>query len=253
VRRGRLVFEARSPLSGRIRVVDAGAERLLVVGGAVLSVYPLDGDWARVRREYWWIALAMVTLPARSSALFVGLGGGTQLHLLHQRVHPRRLTVIERDPTIIRVAARCFALDAIPNLEVLCGDAAGIVPTLARTRRRFDFIMEDATYGDSVERSVELARGLARLVSARGVLVVNHHRHGHARQAAAALRPLFAEVRLRRVRREAENVLVCGTGPRTRGAPGTPQAPHRSGGPGAAGTPLDTRAAPRPRNGRGSA
>jgi hypothetical protein len=38
---------------------------------------------------------------------------------------------------------------------------------------------------------------------------VNRPRRGDARELAEALAPAFAEVRLRRVRREAENVLVC--------------------------------------------
>src|SRR5437867_481892 len=87
-RRGRTVFEAASRASGRIRVVDYRAERRLIVNGEILSVYPLDGDWSRVRREYWWRALAVTALPRRPSVLLVGLGGGTQIHLLHSLTRP---------------------------------------------------------------------------------------------------------------------------------------------------------------------
>src|SRR2546426_5491190 len=80
-RRSRTVFETRSRASERIRVVDYRVERRLLVSGEILSVYPLDGDWSRVRREYWWRALAAIELPPRPTALFVGLGGGTQIHL----------------------------------------------------------------------------------------------------------------------------------------------------------------------------
>jgi len=62
--------------------VDYRRERRLIVSGDILSVYPLDGDWSAVRREYWWQALATVPLPSRPAVLLVGLGGGTQLHLL---------------------------------------------------------------------------------------------------------------------------------------------------------------------------
>jgi spermidine synthase len=209
----RVVYQARSALSGRIRVVDVGRERRLLVGGAVLSALPRDGDWRGVRREYWWHALAAVEIPPRPAVLFVGLGGGTQLHLLQARVRPRRVTVIERDPVIVRVARRCFGLDAIPNLEFLCGEAQTIVPTLVRARRRFDFVMEDCTYGESRERSIPLAEDLARLLRPRGALVVNRHRRDHAWETADALGRLGVQVRLRHVRREAENVLVCGTRP----------------------------------------
>ena len=208
-RRSRTVFETESKISGRIRVVDYRRERRLVVSGSILSALPLDGNWRALRREYWWRALSSLPLPARSTALFVGLGGGTQLHLLARVTSPRAVTIIERDPEILRVAVRWFGLDALAPLEFLCAQAAVAVPALTRARRRFDFVMEDAAYGDDPERSLPLACALVPLVATGGGLVVNRHRRGDAQRLAEALAPSFAEVRLRRVRREAENVLVC--------------------------------------------
>lgn len=215
--RSRTVFEVRSPLSGRIRVVDHGRERRLMVRGDTLSVYPLDGDWSRLRREYWWQAVALAPGTERSSALLVGLGGGTQAHLLRRRCHPRLITLIERDPAIIRVATEWFGLGDLPRLEFLCGDARVVVPWLTRASRRFDFVMEDAAYADVPERSTPLAWSLVPLVAAGGTLVVNRHRRSDAHTLAAALRRRFEEVVLKRVRREAENVLVCARRPRTLG------------------------------------
>ena len=195
-------------------------ERRLIVRGDTLSVYPLDGDWSRLRSEYWSRALVAVPLPRRPAALFVGLGGGTQLHLLRRLVRPRALTVIERDPVILGVANEWFGLRGLGGIEFLCGEAAVAVPALARAGRQFDFVMEDATYGDEAERSLRLAEALVPLVAPGGSLVLNRHRRGDARAVARALRSRFREVRLRRVRREAENVLVCGARPvRRRGDP----------------------------------
>ena len=91
------MFEARSEGTGRIRVVDYRNERRLVVRGDILSVYPLDGDWSRVDGEYWSRALTRV--PPRPAVLLIGLGGGTQVHLLRRLARPRLITVIERDHT----------------------------------------------------------------------------------------------------------------------------------------------------------
>jgi len=212
-RRSRTVFETRSRASGRIRVVDYRVERRLLVSGEILSVYPLDGDWSRVRREYWWRALAAIELPPRPTALFVGLGGGTQIHLLERLARPRLITVIERDPVIVRVARDWFALDATGPMEILCADAAVAVRGLARAGRRFDFVMEDAAYGDEPERAAPLALGLAPLVSSHGSLVVNRHRRAGARGLVRVLRSRFGDVRLRQVSRGAENVLICARAP----------------------------------------
>jgi hypothetical protein len=217
----RVVLETRSPVSGRIRVIEDRRERRLVVAGETLSVYPLDGDWTPVRHEYWWHAVAVVTLPPRPSALLVGLGGGTQVHLLRALVRARRITIVERDPVIVQVACDWFGLGEVEGLEFLCEDAEVAVPALARAGRRFDFVMEDAAYADQVEDALPLVQALAGLVSPRGALVVNRHRRGPARRVANLLRPLFREVFERRVRSEAENVLICGQRPARRRASGS--------------------------------
>jgi len=179
------------------------------VSGETLSVFPLDGDWSRLGREYWWRALVAVELPPRPTALLVGLGGATQVHLLHRLAAPRLVTIIERDPTILRVAQRWFGLDAVGRLEVLCADAALAVPALARARRRFDFVMDDASYALAPDRAAPLALSLAPLVARGGTLVVNRHQAtDDAPRVAAALRKAFGNVRLHRGRRGEGNVLI---------------------------------------------
>jgi hypothetical protein len=223
VKRTRTVFETRSEASGRIRVLDDGRLRRLIVAGDTLSSYPIDGDWSRLAREYWWKAIEGVDVPPRPTVLMVGLGGGTQIHLVRRISRPRRITVIERDPVIVDVARVWFGLDAVPALEVCCGDAADLLPGLARLGRRFDFIMEDAAYGLEVEGAIDLARALAGLVSPRGTLVLNRHWRRDARQVRETLVPFFREVWMRRVKREGENVLIfCARPSTSRSAPRSP-------------------------------
>jgi spermidine synthase len=213
-RRSRTVFETRSRWAERIRVVDWRRERRLIVAGDILSVLPLDGDWSRVEREYWWRALAAVRLPGRPTALLVGLGGGTQVHLLYRRARPRLVTVVERDPVMVRVALDWFGLDRLGPLELVCADAVDAARGLGRLGRRFDFVMEDAAYADSDPRSRPLTEALAPLVAPGGALVLNRHRRGDARSLAPVLRRRFARVRLVPVRAPVENVLLVCERPR---------------------------------------
>jgi hypothetical protein len=203
------VFETRTSRSGWIRVVEDDRERRLVVDGEVLSAYARDGDWARLAREYWGRALDAVALPRRPTALLVGLGGGTQIHLLNQRVSPRLVTVIERDPAMVRIADRWFGLDRVQALEIVCADAARAVAGLSRSSRRFHFVMEDTAYHQPLETSLSLARSLVGLVRSGGALVINRHYQRDARAIAASLTPLFRAVQIHTVKAEAENVLVC--------------------------------------------
>ena len=229
-----------SAISGRIRVVDYRRERRLIVGGAILSVYPLDGDWSAIEREYWWQGVAGVRFPPRPRVLLVGLGGGTQAHLVHRLTTPRLITAIERDGVILDVARRWFGLADLGPMEFYCGDAEMVAASLHDAGRRFDFVMEDAAYADVPGRSRAVVESVAPLVAPGGTLVVNRHRRGDAGSLARALRQRFESVRLRRVRREGENVLLFAEGPVERGGPrnGPPHPP-------ALVAPRRSRAAPR--------
>src|SRR5207249_4296593 len=85
--------------------------------------------WDRVTREYWWHAIDAAPVPARPSALFVGLGGGTSLHVLRARCRPRSVTVIERDPVILEAAHDWFGLERVPGVEYLTGEADVVAET----------------------------------------------------------------------------------------------------------------------------
>jgi|SRR5689334_16476269 len=202
-----------SAISGRIRVVDYRRERRLIVRGAILSAYPLDGDWTAIEREYWWHGVASVRFPPRPRVLLVGLGGGTQAHLVHRLTTPRLITAIERDPVILDVARTWFGLAELGPMEFYCGDAETVAGTLRGSGRRFDFVMEDAAYAD-LERSRPVVNALVPLVAAGGTLVINRHRRGDAGALARMLRGRFSAVRMQRVRREGENVLVHAFRPR---------------------------------------
>ena len=227
-KRSRTVFAEESPYLGTVRVIEDHRERRLMAHGETLSVYPLNGDWSGVRREYWWHALVEARLPRRPRVLLVGLGGGTQIHLLRALAKPRAVTAVERDPVILRAAYAWFGLRQVGGVEYLCADADTAAASLAAAGRRFDFVMEDVDYGDGGERSLPLVTALAALVARGGVLVANRHRRREAAVVIDALRPAFQDVRERRVRREGENVLVIAARPRIpAGRDGAPARPRR--------------------------
>jgi protein-L-isoaspartate O-methyltransferase len=100
--------------------------------------------------------------------LLVGLGGGTQVHLLYRLSDPRSITVIERDPVIVRVARQWFGLDRVGKLEMVCADAETAIAGLARMGRRFDYVMEDVTYADPPEVALPKLLAIVPLVTPLG-------------------------------------------------------------------------------------
>jgi spermidine synthase len=75
--------------------------------------------------------------------LILGLGGGSAARIIRELSPSARITGVEFDAEVVRVARRWFDLDGL-GIEIVQGDARRY---LERTRRRFDFIVEDVFIG----------------------------------------------------------------------------------------------------------
>ncbi|MCL5004282.1 MAG: hypothetical protein M1352_03340 [Patescibacteria group bacterium] len=138
----KVLFSANSPVSGRVQVVEARGVRRLIVNGFVQSV-------SRNRTgldEKVWGQLIKFPYPLKDepNILILGLGGATTVHLAADYLKPSRLTAVELDPLIIKIARDFFDLSAIHNLEVILGDASSF---LAGGRPNYDLIVVDLYLG----------------------------------------------------------------------------------------------------------
>ncbi len=201
--------ELPSRLSGRITVVERGRERRLIAHGEVQSVYFPDGDWTPALSEYWGRAIIPArALPPGARALVVGLGGGTQIHLLRRETPVGPITVVERDPVVIQIAHEWFGLGQVGQVEIMEADVEDAIARLTLERRSFEFVTEDISYASDPAEAVHRARQLARRLAPRGLLVLNQHHRAQAQQVAESISDLLPQIRLERVRRGVENVLI---------------------------------------------
>jgi spermidine synthase len=94
-----------------------------------------------------WDALAapLLLLPParRRSVLVVGLGGGSAARVVRALAPSCRIAGIEKSREVLAAARRWFDLDAL-GVEVIVDDAQA---WLARSRRRFDLVIEDVFVG----------------------------------------------------------------------------------------------------------
>jgi spermidine synthase len=145
-----------------------------------------------------WDALAapLLLLPParRREVLVVGLGGGSAARVVHALAPRARIVGIERSPEVLAAARRWLDLDAL-GVEVVVDDAQA---WLARSRRRFDIVIEDVFVGRgrAVRKPDWLpAPGLAlaaRRLRPGGLLVSNTL--DESPDVARALRRLFPSV-----------------------------------------------------------
>jgi len=128
----------------RVRVVLRGGRRTLRIDGSFASTW----EPGRETTGSVWdgIAAGLLALPARRrrSVLLLGLGGGSAARVVRAVAPRARIVGVEIDPGVVRAARRWFDLDAL-GVEVVTDDAARY---LARTRRRFDAVLEDVFMGD---------------------------------------------------------------------------------------------------------
>lgn len=99
---------------------DAGSE--LVWSRAALSEPRVSG-WPYL--ELFHVAAALA--KQRRRALFVGCGGGVALHQFASVYPGLALDLVERDPAVLELARRWFALDALAALSVHVADGADFV------------------------------------------------------------------------------------------------------------------------------
>lgn len=135
----------KSRARGRVRVVLRGGRRTLRIDGSLASTWQPGRE---TTGSVWdGIAAGLLVLPParRRDVLLLGLGGGSAARAVRAVAPGARIVGVEIDPAVVREARRWFDLDAL-GLEVVTDDAARF---LARTRGRFDAVLEDVFTGDA--------------------------------------------------------------------------------------------------------
>jgi spermidine synthase len=128
----------------------------------------------RTRYRYTdFFSLGLAYRPSARDVLLIGLGGGSAPKRLWRDFPRLRIQAVEIDPVVRDVAYRYFALPRDPRLDVDVDDGRIF---LERDQRRWDVIMLDAFYADSIPFHLFTSEFL-ELVHKRlrpgGVVVVN--------------------------------------------------------------------------------
>jgi len=166
----------------------AGGGLALLVGGVTQSItLAADADamgnattdaTERPRYGYWELMLPAPDAGCPSSALILGLGGGTIAALLAQRCPTTWMIGVERDETVLATAYAELGLGGIPRLAVVVADAFGWVATQAMSSapEHHDLICLDLFEGGRLTLGAlgtPFLRQVAALLAPGGLLTVN--------------------------------------------------------------------------------
>ena len=165
------LFEAVSPINGKIKVSEQNGKRKLTVDGYTQSV-SLNRD-GLTGKHYWDIFTdGSIRLDQDSRVLVLGLGGGTIPKILTRKFGLVLIDGVEIDPLIVEIAKNYFGLNE-PNVNIFTEDAAKFVKN---AKYKYDLICVDIYNGGemaSICSDRSFFEDCKKIMSEKGVLGVN--------------------------------------------------------------------------------
>lgn len=205
----KVIEETSSSVNGRIQVVNFLGEPRIIVSGLLQSGGLLEVIWGKVIKK-------IIGWPdfSAKSCLILGLGGGTLANLINQSFPEVKITGVEIDPEIIRLAKKYFGVNKISNLKIINTDAIKFI-NQEKSPEKFDLIFVDLYLGDKIPSKTETAifmSNLKKLLSKSGIIVFNRlfyeqHKKG-TEKFVKQLGYYFSNIELVRVH---SNLLVFGS------------------------------------------
>lgn len=175
----REVYKGGNKYNKSIRVIKAGKEIKLIVNGFVQS-FSKNSRFAEKRVWGKLTNLVAQKAPNAKGVLLLGLGAGTMIHFLQEKLakNSPRFTCVEIDKEIVDVAYKFFELEEVKNLKVICEDAYEVVanPNKYGVEGNFDCIIVDTYLGDICPDNIRTGiflQNLLKLSQQETLLVFN--------------------------------------------------------------------------------
>lgn len=126
-----------STVSGNLEVVWENGKKMLDSQGVNYSYGGLQ--------KVLDFGLSTINFNPNADFLLLGMGAGSVIQTLRKRYHyAGKITAVELDPEVIKIAAKEFGLYATPKLEIIEADAREYVKASTST---FDLIIIDLFIG----------------------------------------------------------------------------------------------------------
>ena len=108
--------------------------------------------------------------------LIIGLGGGTMSNTLHQLYPKSKITNVEIDPAVIKVARQYFEFFENENVSSVVQDGRIFIKRAVIKKQQYDWIILDAFNGDYIPEHLltqEFLQETKSLLTPNGILTAN--------------------------------------------------------------------------------
>ena len=172
----KVIADIQSELNGRVRIVDVGSTRKMIVDNTIQSINP---DSPSCSKLYWGQLVRSLKerFPEVEKILVLGMGGGTIAHLISRNYPGVEITSVEYDEEMVDIAKKYFNVESIPNHKIIREDALRVVVEPEEydiALGGFDVLIVDVLNGDKypdLGRTGNFIAAVKRLVRTGGMLV----------------------------------------------------------------------------------
>ncbi len=171
-----ILYEGSSQYSNDIKVIKYGNTTKLIVNGFVQSFNDNSGF---AKNKVWGqvVKIIIENKPNLNNILVLGMGGGTMLHLLNEKYPAAKITAVEIDEVIIKIARRYFNIAESSNLKIINTDAAEILENSGKfdILNKFDCIIVDTYIGGEYPEAIgnSLLSNIFELCADNGLVIFN--------------------------------------------------------------------------------
>ena len=119
---------------------------------------------------------SFLMLDEPKNVLIIGLGGGTMSNSIHQLFPKARITNVEIDPAVVKVAREYFDFIENDQVSTVIKDGRIFIKRAKLKKQQFDWVILDAFNGDYIPEHLMTQEFLAEakaLLSENGILSAN--------------------------------------------------------------------------------
>jgi spermidine synthase len=132
-----------SQINGEIKVIKFFGTYRIVSGGFTQSGGLIRAIWKKVLKR-----IKTEKNISKPNILILGFGAGSAAQVIHKLWPNAKITGLELDPVMIKLAKKYFKINSIPDLTIINQDAIKWVNKKAKGKsKKFDLILVDLYIG----------------------------------------------------------------------------------------------------------
>ena len=154
----------KSNFNTKIQLVTFSGQLRLDMGDLTQSGQVIEKIWGRAFKKL----LPLTFKP--TSVLILGFGAGSVAKVINKKWPKAKITGIEIDPVVIKIAKEYFGADKIANLKIINQEAGQFVK---KTKDKFDLVLVDCYQGYKIPKIFEDISFLKTLKIKGKVVLIN--------------------------------------------------------------------------------